>query len=117
MAILVIEEGAPNGMDLVMGDHLLNETALQHAAPRPVKMERARIWPIGEGYAVTGFTLQPGVSAEGEVACLLIANVVKPSQLVQVQTIVPVAIGILGKTTAQSLRESYDKGTSPPEEA
>ena len=62
MAIIVIEEGAPNGTDLVMGDHLVNPVARANAEP----VKHVRAIPLGDGYVVIGLSLEPMLSPNAD---------------------------------------------------
>jgi hypothetical protein len=62
MSIIVIEEGAPNGTDLVVGDHHLNPVARANAEP----VRHVRAIPLGDGYVVIGLSLEPVMSPNAD---------------------------------------------------
>ena len=102
--VTVIEGGAPNGTDLVMGDHHLNSVAKANGVPQ--RMVRAI--PIGEDYAVLGISLEPMLSEDGHLCAVLTVVGGRESSLVPTVP-VKLVLGELGRISLADLREKLGK--------
>lgn len=105
MAILVEEGLHPNGIDLVVKDARLNPVAQANAVPQ--KQVEVRL--IGDGFAVTGCSLQL-VPMEGEMRVAVVIHGCKPSQLVPVTKLAGVVVGFVGKIELEALKKNLAQG-------
>lgn len=105
MAIIVIEEGAPNGTDLVVGEHHTNGVARLNAVPQ----KRIPVLDVGESYVVAGVSIEPVLSfdsGEEENQLAVILTVVGGRKSELVPTIpVKLVIGELARIPLSKLRE------------
>jgi len=102
--VTVIEGGAPNGTDLVMGEHHVNPVAKANVVPQ--RMVRAI--PLGEGYAVLGLSLEPMVSDDEHLCAVLTIVGGRESSLVPTIP-VKLVLGELGRISLSDLREKLGK--------
>lgn len=113
MAIIVIEQGRPDGGDLVVGEHHLNPVARANAEPQ----KAVRVIDIGEGYGIIGLTLEPVVSFssdETEQYFCAVLSVVggKRSDLVPME-VTKLIIGEVGRLPVSKLREMLSRALGP----
>jgi len=100
MAIVVIEEGNPNGTDLVVGEHTLNPVAKANGVPQKF----VRAIPIGEEYAVLGLSLEPMLSDDEHLCAVLTVVGGRESSLMPTVP-VKLVLGELGRISLADLRE------------
>ena len=113
MGILVIEEGAPNGMDFVVGDHLVNPLSRAKEAGQQI----LKVVDLGDEYALANIQLQPAFDETKEHLCVLLVAVAgRNSPLVGLQA-VPVVIGEVGRVKVADLKAGIAAALSPPEAA
>ncbi len=115
MGIIVIEEGAPNGTDLVVGESRFNPTAIANAQPQ----RQVQALRIGDGYAVLGLILEPVLSpnGEGEPEFCAVLSVVggRESDLVPMMP-VKLVLGELARLSLPDLRAKLAAAIDGPTE-
>ena len=109
MAILVIEEGAANGTDLVMGDHHVNGFAKAKAADQKI----VKVVDLGDDFGMAGVRLDVAYDETGEYLCvLLLLDAGKNSRVVGLQ-VVPTILAELGRIKIDTLKASIIEVLAP----
>lgn len=104
MAILVIEEGAPNGVDLVLRGPVNGVSKAQE----PIK-----VVDLGDDFALAGVRLDVAWDETRENLCVvLMVDAGRNSRLVGLQ-IVPTLIAEVGRVNIASLKEGIAEALSP----
>ena len=112
MGIVVIEEGHPNGTDLVVGAHLRNPVAQANAAPQ----RRIEVLPIGENYVVAGVAIEPVLSDDKDHLCVVLSVVGgRASDLVPTIP-VKLVLGELARVKLEDLRGKLAAAIDGPKE-
>lgn len=115
MPILVIEGGQPNGMDLVMGEHLTNPRA--QAKAKANGQQIIKVIDLGDDFALAGARILPTFDQDKKHLCfLLVAEAGKNSSLVGLQ-VVPTVIAELGRIAVEDLKAGITGALNPPEAA
>ncbi len=84
-----------------MGEHLRNPVARANAIPQ----ERMQAMMIGDGFAVTGISLQMVPVEDGKsLAAAVVVHGCKPSDLVPVTQMANVVLGFVGKISMDELK-------------
>lgn len=109
MSILVIEEGHPNGRDLVVGE--ANGNPLHRAKESGQRIIKAV--DLGDDYALAGARLEMAWDGEKENLCvLLVVDAGKNSRLVGLQ-VVPTVIAELGRIKIADLKAGIAAAMDP----
>lgn len=105
MAIIVIEQGRPDGSDFVMGE--ANGNPLHQAKKRGEQI--VQVASLGDGFAIMGLSIEP-VLQDGKLVAFVVANCCKPSQIVGIDKVIKVAMGKVGEIDLNSLKGNIAKG-------
>lgn len=105
MGIVVIEEGAPNGTDLVVNEARKNPIAQAKARDEEI----VTVAHLGDGFALLGLSLEP-VMVDGKMQAFVVANCCKPSAIVGIDRVVKVAMGKVGEIDLNGLKANIAKG-------
>lgn len=105
MAIVVIEEGAPNGTDLVVSDSKVNPIAQAKARGEQI----VQVASLGDGFAILGLSLEPVVD-NGKLTAFVVVNGCKPSLIAGIDKVVKVAIGKVGEIDVNGLKSRIAEG-------
>lgn len=101
MAIVVIEEGAPNGTDLVLNEARFNPVAQANAVPQRM----VPVMPLGDGYVALGVTLEPAITPDGDSFAVVLSFVGgRESSLVPTKP-VKIVLGELARIPLVQLKE------------
>ena len=114
MPIVVIEEGAPNGTDLVVKEARLNPVAVANAVPQ----RTVPVMPLGDGYVALGVTLEPAITPDGDSFAVILSFVGgRESSLVPTKP-VKIVLGELARIPLLQLKERLGNAIDQkPEEA
>jgi hypothetical protein len=113
MAIMVIEGGAPNGTDLVVGDHHSNGLSRAKEAGQQI----VKVVDLGDDYGMAGVRLDIAWDSEAKenLCVLLVVDAGKNSRLVGLQ-VVPTVIAELGRIKVSDLKAGIANALHPPGE-
>lgn len=108
--VIVIEQGHPNGMDLVVGEHNTNGVAKAVSKGQQV----IRVVDLGDDFALAGCRLECAFDESKENLCvLLVMDAGRNSRLVGLQ-VVPTLIGEVGRIPVAELKAGIVKALTPP---
>lgn len=109
MSIIVIEEGAANGTDLVVNEARNNPLARAKAEGRPIQ----EVFDLGDDFALAGVAIRPVFDETKENLCFILVAAAGPvSKLVGVQA-VPVIVGELARVPIAELKAKVKQVLQP----
>lgn len=113
MAIVVIEQGRPDGTDFVMGEHHSNGLSQAKKAGQRI----IEVVDLGDDFGLAGISIKPVWDEAKENLCFVLVVAAGPtSKLVGIQA-VPVAVGELARIPIAELRAAVARALQPPEQA
>ena len=109
MAVIVIEQGAPNGTDLVLNEARYNPRANGTSKPP----DPVRYIPIGDDYALLAVGIKPMPTTDGELHSMLVASVGRVSVVAGIHDVVQIGLGILNKFPIAEIKRLHAEALEP----
>lgn len=94
-----------------MGDHRFNPNAIAKANGQPLPPkggQQVQLLPLGDGYHVAGFSIDPAFNKDGEVCALLSVMAGRESPITGLQ-LGKFFVCELGKKTKEEIRAGIDR--------
>lgn len=113
MAIIVIEQGRPDGTDFVMGEHHSNRLSQAKKAGQQI----VKVLDLGDEYALASIQLVPVFDEQKENLCVLVVAMAGLNSRIAGLQMVPTVMGEIARMPVAELKAGIAKALQPPEQA